>query len=82
MQRRCSDAELSKHAPQGLLSDRKLSELVGQRLSELGHMSVALAAIFKQLQARLQVQVDGTRAASEPLGQNLSADLQGEVVSG
>lgn len=55
MQCWCLEAELGEGVPQCLLGNRELSELIGQRLSQLGHVVVALAVVFEQLEARLQV---------------------------
>lgn len=47
------EAELAEGISQGLLGNRELSELIGQRLSQLGHVLVALPVISEQLEARL-----------------------------
>ncbi len=67
MQCWCFDAELGKGVPQVLLGNCELSELIGERLSQLGHVFVALAVILEQLEARLQVQIHCTRSTTELL---------------
>lgn len=67
MQRWCFDAELGEGVPQGLLGNCELSELIGQHLSQLGHVFVALAVVLEQLEARLQVQIHRTRSTTELL---------------
>lgn len=69
------EAELGEGLPQSLLGDGELSELIGQRLSQLGHVIVALPVVLEQLQARLQVQVHRTGAPAHPLSQSLPGAL-------
>lgn len=74
----CFDAELAEGVPQGLLGNCKLSELIGQRLSQLGDVFVTLSVVFEQLKARLQVQIHRTRSSTELLRQSLPGILQGQ----
>lgn len=67
MQHWCFEAELGKGVPQGLLGNCELSELIGQCLSQLGHVIVALSVVFEQFEARLQVQVHRTGSTAELL---------------
>lgn len=67
MQRWRFEAEVAEGVPQGLLGICELSELIGQRLSQLGHVIVALPVVFEQLQSRLQVQIHRTRSTAKLL---------------
>lgn len=70
------DAELGEDVSQGLLGDGKLSELTGQRLSQLGHVIVTLPIVSEQLQPRLELQVHRPGAAAELLRQRLPGALR------
>lgn len=61
------DAEVAEGVSQGLLGNCKLSELIGQRLSQLGDVFVALLVFFEHLQTRLEVEIHRTRSSPEPL---------------
>lgn len=61
------EAELAEGVSQGLLGNRELSELIGQRLSQPGHVLVALPVVSEQLEARLQVQVHSARSPTQLL---------------
>jgi len=76
---RCFHAELGEGVPQSLLGDGELSELSGQRLSQLGHVIVALSVVFEQLEARLQVQIHRTGSTAQLLRQRLPGTLRGEM---
>lgn len=77
MQRWRFEAEVAEGVPQGLLGNCELNQLIGQSLSQLGDVFVALAVVFEQLEARLQVQIHRTRSSTQLLLQSLPGALQG-----
>ncbi|KAF3837519.1 hypothetical protein F7725_004983 [Dissostichus mawsoni] len=77
VQRWCFDAEISEGVPQCLLGNGELSELIGQRLGELGHVIVALPVVLQKLQPRLQIQIHGPRTTTQQ-HQFLEQELRGQ----
>lgn len=49
------DAEFCEGIPEVLLGNCELRELTGERLSQIGHIFIALSVVFEQLEAGLQV---------------------------
>lgn len=70
------DAELAEGVSQGLLGNRELIQLVGQRLSQLEDVLEALLVISQQLESRLQVQVHSPGSSTQLLRQNLPGALR------
>ncbi len=67
MQCWCFDTKVAESFPQGLLGNGELSELIGQSLSQLGDVFIALSVVLEQLKARLQIQIHSTRSTTELL---------------
>lgn len=82
MQRGGFQAQFPEGVPQGLLGQRELCELTGERLRERAHVLVAPSIVPQQLQLRLQVQVHGPGPSAQPLRQSLPGGLWGADAGG
>lgn len=74
------DAEFCEGIHEVLLGNCELRELTGKRLSQTGHIFIALSVVFEQLEAGLQVQIHGTRPTAKLLRKSLPGILWGDQI--